>query len=1429
MVFSFQKFIISCLEPLCCKILFSGQETRTYLLRTTAMHFTRWILMILFLLGTLPLVLAALPDQYRFSLIDINNGLSNNQVKCFLKDSSGYLWIGTSDGLNRYDGYKLRVFKYQSNDTASIIGNDVLNLFEGPGGEIWVKTPQGTCVFNSETERFDRNLGSFLKQYALPADAGIEDILKDKDGNYWFIITGQGLAKYNRRTHTSVNLKHTFSAAGSLSTDYISAISQTAQGDVWVVHRNGIFEKLDRKTLKVVERNDDIYRKYTREMQGYALTVDSDNDLWLYVHDKEGGVYFYDHSSKSLAHFHKGSKPLQLNNNLTRGIVEGAKGKIWIGTDHGGINVIDKKTFTVQYIRHNEESDKSLAHNSINTLYKDDMGIIWVGTFKKGINYYHKNIVRFPLVRHQASVSGSLPYDDVNSFVEDDKGNLWIGTNGGGLFYLDRATGNYTNYTHDPANPNSITNDIIVSLLIDKDKTLWIGTYLGGLDRYDGETFTHYRHEPGKPESLSNNSVWELYEDTRGNIWIGTLRGGLELFDPQSNGFRHSGFGTGEYPVHCDYISSITEDSQGNLWVAGGNGVDVFNKETGKSTYFSHDPKNPHSLVGNNVMYIHRDRRNNIWIGTTEGLELYNEKEGAFTHFTTDDGLPSNTIVAILEDAHNNLWLSTPNGLCNLVIDGKPGNYKYSFRNYDERDGLQGKAFNENAALKTRKGEMIFGGPNGYNIFYPGKIEKNETAPRVVFTDFQLFNKSLEANEVTNGRVILPKPVSGLSNITLEHDENIFSIEFAALNFFHAEKNRYRYKLEGFDKDWHTVDNLNRKATYTNLDPGKYTFKVMASNNDGVWNEAGASMDIAVLAPFWQTKEALVLYFILAFVALVLIRRIELHRARSKFLLEQERREARQGHELDLMKINFFTNISHEFRTPLTLILAPIEKLLKTTPDPDQQQQYQMINKNARRLLHMVNQLLDFKKMEVEEISLSTSEGDVVAFVQETVHSFAELSDKKNIPLSFNSGVQELQVSFDRDKLEKILFNLLSNAFKFTPAHGRIAVELNSFDNDSSSAGIKILELKVKDTGIGIAKEKHKKVFERFYRDVVPGNLMNQGSGIGLAITSEFVKAHGGIITLDSAPNAGSCFTVTIPVKEICQGSEAAGVKKYSESRYAGATETDVAEESIKPQKAALAANLPVVLVVEDNDDFRFYLKDSLKSYFTILEANDGKEGWQKALSYLPDLIVSDLMMPEMNGIEFCKKINKDARTAHIPFVLLTAHASEEKKLKGLDIGANDYVTKPFNFDMLLSRIRNLITQRELLQKVFERKISVQTCEEDVVSLDDKLIQKAIKYVEENLSDTDLSVESLSRELGISRVHLYKKMVAITGQSPVEFIRKIRLRHAAQLLEKSQLTVAEVAYKVGFNNPKYFTKYFKEEYKTLPSHYAGSRQEEKQV
>lgn len=1374
----------------------------------------------LLVLARFPLLAVVVnPDQYKFSLLDMSDGLSNNQIKCFLKDSHGFLWIGTMSGLNRYDGYEIREFKYDSKDTSSIVGNTILKLFEDPEMNVWVQTNYGYSIYSHVTGKFSSNREAFLKKYNLPT-IEIENIIQDHDGNFWFINAGQGVTKYDPHTLTSITLKHSPSDVHSLGSNNISSIAPNAQGDIWVAHRNGIVERLDGKTLTVKERNLTIYQKFDQELLFYDLLVDSEDDVWVFLPFDSRGLFLYKPNENSTYYFHKGSHRYKLNHDLARGLVEAKPGLIWAGMDHGGINVIDKKSLTVQYIQHHDEVAKSLAHNSINTMYKDNEGIVWVGTVKNGVNYYHENIMRFPHFKHHKFIKGSLPYDDINAFVEDERGNIWLGTNGNGLLYWDRTTGEYTQYKHDPENENTLSSDIVVSMLMDSQKNLWIGTYLGGLNKFDGQKFTVYKNDPNDKNSVADNSIWEIFEDSKGNLWLGTLSKGVDLFDLENEEFRHFPEGNSEMPIHCNYISAFAEDQHGNIWIGGGYGVDVINLEKGEATYFSHDPKDPQSLVTNDILYILNDSENRIWIGTSDGLSLYNEKDSTFFNVKQNDGLPNSTIIAILEDDNGHLWLSTSNGLSNLILNRKDesgDNIIVSFRNYDEQDGLQSRAFNANAARKLSRGELIFGGAKGFNLFHPDDLSRNDAAPEVVFTDFQLFNKSVTPGEEINGRVLLEKSVLKNESITLKHDENVFSIQFAALNFLHSNKNNYKYKLEGFDKDWLVADKNSRKVTYTNLDPGTYKFKVIAANNDDIWNEKGAEITITVLAPYWQTPLAYAIYGVFIIVVLFFVRRFMINRERLNFKIEQERRDARKMHELDLMKIRFFTNVSHEFRTPLSLILAPIEKLLKQSYGTDQYTQYQMIHRNAKRLLNLVNQLLDFRKLEVEGMRLHLSQGNVVSFIEEIVLSFSDLSEKKNIALSFHSVMPSLYASFDTDKLEKILFNLLSNAFKFTPENGKINVEVNCYDSDSSSVGLKMLKVKVRDTGIGLAKEKQERIFDRFFRSDVPDSMVNQGSGIGLSITKEFVKIHGGEIRVESELGKGSCFEVTIPIQEVeCHPSEENKNTIVQQLRHGH--ELIASEGIVGPGKA------PLVLLVEDNVDFRFYLKDNLRSHFSIIEAQNGHEGWQKALSYMPDLIVSDLMMPEMDGITLCKKIKGDPRTSHIPLVLLTADSTDEQRLKGLRIGANDYITKPFNFEILLTRIENIIDQRHALQKVLEKKISVKTSEVEIVSMDDKLIQKAIKIVEDNLSNADFTVEDLSREIGMSRVHLYKKMVALTGKSPVEFIRNIRLQRAAQFLEKSQLTVSEVAYKVGFNNRKYFSKHFKNEFNVLPSVYAAAKQ-----
>ncbi|CAL1517536.1 two-component regulator propeller domain-containing protein [Chitinophaga sp. MM2321] len=1341
--------------------------------------------------------------QYQFNRIDINQGLSNNQVNCIFKDNAGFMWIGTVSGLNRFDGYRFTVFQHDLRDSTSLSDNSINKIIAGPGEQLWIRTRSGINIYDPVSNTFNRHPEKILQQWGIP-DSTVTDIVKDKAGQYWFLTPDAGMYLV-KTTGKPVQLKHAPADTTSIATNNIAAMVPDRAGHYWLLHTNGILEKMDGTTHRIVYRNNTLLRP--DNSAAYTLVSDNDGDLWMFSGNEDKGVFYFDTHRYTFLHIDQTTPGLALNNNIVRGVVPDNSGLVWIGTDHGGINIINKKAHSVQYVENIAEDNRSLSQNSTTTLYKDNTGIIWIGTYKKGLNYYHEHMVKFPLYQYQAYSRNSLPYNDVNRFVEDAKGNIWIGTNGGGLIYFDRNRNTFTQYRHEANNPGSISGNVIVSLCIDHLQQLWVGTYFGGLDRFDGNRFIHYKHDPKDSSSLRDNSIWEVLEDSRHQLWVGTLNGGLHVMDPATQKFRHV-----NRNVTSQYVSALLEDKQGNIWVGTSDGLDVYDPKTAKFTHYSNQPSIAGSLSHNNTVCLFQDSRNRIWVGTREGLDLFNPSDHTFRTFRKDDGLPDNSILNILEADDHSLWMSTPNGLSNLII--KAGaNAKgdtYQFRNYDESDGLQGKDFNENAALKTSRGELIFGGGNGFNLFFPTAITINSKAPPVVLTDLQIFNHSILPGEKINGRVLLTAAIPQTRNIVLKHSENVFSLEFASLNYFHPEKNRYAYMLEGFNKEWLYTDAEQRKATFTNLDPGEYTFRVKASNNDGVWNEEGLTLKIRVLPPFWKTWPAFLLYALLILSALLLARRIILERERLKFRVAQQEQEAARMHELDTLKIRFFTNVSHEFRTPLSLIITPLEKIVRQTTEGPLKGQLELMQRNARRLLNLVNQLLDFRKMEVQEIKLHTNEGDIIDFAKELTASFSDLSEKKHIRLTFNSNVQALRMLYDGDKIEKILFNLLSNAFKFTPEQGNISVDV------TYHAPAAQLEIAVKDTGIGIPLEKHAYIFERFFQHEVPGSIVNQGSGIGLSITREFVKMHGGSISVDSAPEMGSCFTVLLPVK-----TNTAAVPGAIQETIRALSDAPVAPA---PTIVQTNSKKPIVLLVEDNEDFRFYLKDNLAQYYQIMEAENGLAAWKILQHTLPQLIVSDISMPEMDGLELCRRIRGQQRTAHLPVILLTARAEEAQQLEALETGATDYITKPFNFEVLLSRVKNNISQQSSLRKTFQQKIDANPSEIAISSSDEQFIQQALQIVEKNIANPDFSVEELSRELFMSRVSVYKKILSLTGKSPIEFIRSIRLKRAAQLLEKSQLTVAEVAYEVGFNNPKYFTKYFKMAYNMLPSVYGKKKQ-----
>lgn len=1328
----------------------------------------------------LSLLLTVLSYAYaqQFSTLNTHNGLSNNQINCIYKDAKGFMWFGTMSGLNRYDGSGFKIFRYHQADSVFLKDNYILGIYSAPDNKLYIKTRQGDNLYDPVKERFS-DAAVWLTKKGMPA---IGVISVQQTGNSWWVAyADSGLYK----------IDNTGKVTKVLNKNRISAIATASGNRLVILYMNGSIEMLDVRSNKVIYNTALLHNYIGKPSLPLQLFVDTQDDLWIYMPGSDFGILYFN-PVKGIV------KPLSsgngiLNNDLVNNVVQDNKGAIWIGTDHGGINVLNKNDFTCRFLLNREGDSRSIAENAIYALYKDNQGIIWCGTYKRGISYFAENMTRFPLYEHKNADARSLSYNDVNCFAEDKNGNLWIGSNGGGLIYFDRKLNTFTRFNHQPGNDNSISRDVILSLYVDEDNNLWIGYYFGDMDYYRNGRFTHFKHNDKNPNSLGNKTVWKIYKDRRNNFWIGTLGGGLDRYDAANEIFYHNNVNIPN-SVHSDFISALTEDSKGDLWIGTAYGIDVLDKAKG---VFIHYLSATHQLSNDNVSSVLCDRNGNMWVGTREGLNVFNYRTQTFKSFHVEDGLPDNNIISILEDNDGRIWLSTSNGLSRVTVLPAGDEINISCRNYDEKDGLQGRTFNVNAAFKLRSGELVFGGADGFNLFNPADILEVKNDPALVFTSLQLFNKPIAVDERLHNHEILRAALPETNELVLRYNENDFSIDFAALNFINADNNNYAYILEGFNKDWVVTDRKNRRITYTNISPGTYTLRLKVADEAGAWNDKTISLKIRILPPFWKSPLAYILYVLLGALTLFLLRKMVILRAHRRFALQQERTEASRLHELDMMKIKLFTNLSHEFRTPVSLILAPLEEVIRDEKEERNKNKLYLIRRNAKRLLNLVNQLMDFRKMEMHELKLNLTEGDVMDFVREVSSSFTDLAERKQVVFSFQTGCEHFYTSFDHDKVQRILFNLLSNAFKFTPGGGAVTVSADI----TETADKAWLEIKVTDTGIGIPEERQEKIFEQFFQHDISVGFMNQGTGIGLAITKEFVKLSNGTITVESEVNKGSSFIVRLPFELL----------PFTVTADEAAPEIITSSGGVKEQ---------TVLLVEDNDDFRFYLKENLKAFYNIIEAADGISGWQKTLSVHPDLVVSDINMPGADGISLCRKIKQDTRTRHIPVILLTAMAEEDQQLIGLETGAADYMIKPFSFEIMLSRMRNILASQAPVKYVIGQQEAGDPVH--VPTPDEIFMEKVMEIVGKNLSNTSFSVEELSRELCMNRVSVYRRIFSLTGKSPIEFIRAMRLQRAAELLIKTGKSITEVAYEVGFNNPKYFARYFKTAYKVLPSAYAAS-------
>jgi signal transduction histidine kinase/ligand-binding sensor domain-containing protein/DNA-binding response OmpR family regulator len=1350
-------------------------------------------------------------EIYNFARLDNTHGLSNNQVECIFKDSRGFMWFGTNLGLNRYDGYNIKIYKSIKSDTTSLVYNSIPEIKEDYVGNLWIKSNPDYVVYDIKTEKFKRNLTSILAPLGIKFSPTIVEI--DQQKNYYFYQQNIGVYKYditNKKLSSFIQTP----AINSLSKGTIVSI-KPQDGYFWVLFQSGLLERFNEKTNSIDFRNTYVVERSAGSFIQKRLFIDADGNPWVYPGIADKGVLCYNFNTSEWIFFGNDKKDFahasdtQISSDFVRDIAQEKNGRIWISTDHGGVNIFDKNKGIISVIRHDPLNPNSLSQNSAISLYCDNTGIMWVGTYKNGISYYSPGMFKFEKSPLYFFNHPDLENKDCNTLHQDSKGNLWIGTNGSGLLQYSPSNNQFKLYRNQKENPSSISSDIIISSTEDKKGDMWFGTYLGGLNQLTGGKFVRYQPDVNNPNSLSNKSIYSLIEDENQNLWIGTLGGGVDQLDVTRKHFRRHDIGN--VPgMSSNFILSMYSKDQNMIYLCSSLGIDVLNTKTGIIGAIFKDSKLKSKLTDLIINNTIVDFRNQVWIATDNGINIYNPETNEIHYLNKPDGLPSEQVVSLVEDNNHNIWAGTRNGLACIYTSINPKNkeYQYSIVSFDENDGLLSPIFNQNAIFKNKEGKIYIGCTKGYTVFDPNAIQFNLVVPKPRFCSLLIGNKEIVPGD-NNNHIILDESIAQKSRIELNYNEKNFTINFSAMSYIHPEKNRYRYMLKGFDTNWIETKNGIGSATYSNLNQGTYQLIVYASNNDNVWSQQPLILEIIILPPFWLTWWAFCFYFILGGVLLWYIVNFNLRKQQREFDNAQRVREAKQLHEMDEMKFRFFTNISHEFRTPLTLIISPVEKLLREAKNDEEKTLLSIIHRNANGLLELVNQLLDFRKLDVQKDTLNLSVGDIVAFIKDICYSFTELANRKTINFAFSTSVSELRMEFDPEKMRKVISNLLSNAFKFTPNNGKIDVTIGLIQqlNDQRQS----LKITVSDTGIGIPAKDLERVFERFYRVENAENGNQTGTGVGLHIVSEYVKLHNGDIGVESQPGKGSVFTLTLPANQQIHA------EIISQNVLDEIPEELTGEEAVVVEDHR--SKLPLMLVVDDNEDFRNFISAMFTDSYRILKAEDGEIALKIILDKMPDLIICDVMMPNMDGFELCRMVKQDIRVSHIPIILLTAKAGEENKYKGLEAGAEDYIAKPFNMEMLTLKVSRIIERQKKTRDQFKRKVDITTADVEITSMDEKFVKKAVALVEANLSSSEFLVEDLCREMGMSRVYFYKKILSLTDKTPSEFIRFIRLKRAADLLEKSQLFVNEVAFQVGFNDPKYFRKYFKDEYGVSPNEY----------
>lgn len=1310
--------------------------------------------------------------KYYLKTFDISNGLSQNTVNCILQDKLGFMWFGTKEGLNRFDGLSFTVFKQEIDSNNSLEDSYIRALYEDDSYRLWIGTSTGVYVYMMKEEIFVRFDVETLDGIRITQP--INNILRDKDGIFWISTEQQGLFSYEESTKTLSNYKVNAKMAEKCN---IRSFLIDSNNRFWfMVNPIGLFYSDDK--MKTVHHyqpkvSPDIF-------EGCFVTDMLLVGKKLYIVSNNSGLVELNTVTGRLNNLFTHDKDRQV---LLRKIISYDENEIWIGTE-SGMYILNLKTSRYTNITYTDGDPYGLSDNAIHSIYRDKEGGVWIGTYFGGVNYYPQQYTYFEKYYPIAGEKG-MQGRRIREFCETETGKIFVGTEDGGLHLFNQTTKEVV-----PFGDTQIYHNIH-GLCLDNNK-LWVGTYSEGLyvvDTTNGAIVRHYKKGVGT-HGLINDDIFTLYKDKDNCIWVGA-DGGLQYYDRKSDCFI-------TVPdLDGILIRDIKGDATGNLYCGTAvNGFFYYEKQKKLWHNYKSKSKQIDSLPQNNVTSVFIDSRSRIWLTTQGGgFCQFLPNEGRFQRFTSKEGLANDVTYQILEDDDDNLWISTNEG---LVLFNQADKTFFSYKIYD---GLPSKQFHYKSSLKSDDGLLYFGSIDGFVVFDPSSFKKNENQPTLVLTDFLLFNKKVKVND----NAPLKESIIFSKKIRLTYDQNSFSIGFASLDYYAPELTQFHYMLEGFDKEWMNANTIH-SVTYSNIRHGKYTFKIKASNSSGVWSKEPITLEIEISPPWWKSTVAHIIYALLVCLFIYWVYRYIGHKNKLKEKRQLEIFSQEKEKEIYIAKIDFFTNIAHEIRTPLTLIKSPLENVIRNNELSNEiKEDLNVVDKNTNRLLDLTNQLLDFRKIEKQGFQLTFARCNVSEILRETYLRFSLLAKKNNIEFAIKLPKDDFYAVLDRESVIKIVSNLFSNAVKH--AESLINVEL-SFGNIDNEPFFNII---VKNDGMLIPEEQRDEIFKPFVQYLSNKNSLKNGTGLGLALSRSLAELHKGYLVLDRISEYNQ-FRLSLPIIE----GKVSVIKKDDKFHEDIDDKDSFLEVGVDNQK-------PLVMIVEDDKELLIYMERFLSSEYNVIPANNGQQALKFLEKYIVNLIVSDVMMPQMDGFELCKIIKSDLSSSHIPIILLTAKTGMQAKIEGMELGADAYIEKPFDNEYLFATISNLLSSRKKMIESFNKSPHLFSNIINISKADEKFMQLAYEIIQRNMQNPYFSKEDLADELNLSRSSLYRKIKGVFGVSPNEFIRLERLKKATQLLVESGVRVSEVCYLVGFNSPSYFSKCFFKQYGVLPKDFISNR------